>query len=97
MKDLCHVQLAVSGGHFYPDLPTDCAFLWRQAAYDAFKLKIKQSFEKIIIKSCGIILVKKWPYSSTTMTIFKTAPSTGTIKKNQDKFNMPKYYFYYFC
>lgn len=59
MKDLCHVQLAVGSGHFHPDLPNDCAFLGRQAAYDAFKLKIKQSFGKRIIRNCGTILVKK--------------------------------------
>jgi len=40
------VQLAVSGGHCHLDLPTDCAFLERWAAYHAFTWESKTSFGK---------------------------------------------------
>ena len=59
MKDLCHVQLAISGGHCHLDLPTDCAFLERWAAYNAFKLKSKQSFGKRKIRNNYVMMLGK--------------------------------------
>lgn len=83
MEDLCHVQLAVTGGHCYLDLLMDCAFLERQPAYYAFKLKLKQSFGKRRPgNSCVTMLEKKLLNSSITATL-KTAPSTGTREKSR--------------
>lgn len=61
MEDLCHVELAVTGGHCYLDLLMDCAFLERKPAYYAFKLKLKQSFGKRRPgNSCVMMLQKNY-------------------------------------
>lgn len=83
MEDLCHVELAVTSGHCCLDLLMDCAFLERQPAYYAFKLKFKQSFEKKTTrKQLHHDVRKKLLNLSTTVTL-KTAPSTGTREKSR--------------
>lgn len=67
----------------YLDLLMDCAFLERQPAHYAFKLKLKQSFGKRRPgNSCVMMLEKKLLNPSTTATL-KTAPSTGTREKSR--------------
>lgn len=87
MKDLCHVQLAVSGGHCHLDLTTDCAFLERWAAYDAFKLKMKQSFGKRKIRNNCVMMLEKNYYIQVLQQHSKLLHLLG-LEKNQHKFNV---------
>lgn len=86
MKDLCHVLLVVSGGHCHLDLPSDCAFLERRAAYDAFKLKLKQSFGKRKINNC-VMMLEKNDYIQVLQQHSKLLHLLG-LEKNQEKFNV---------
>lgn len=59
MEDFCCAELAVTGGHCYLDLLMDCAFMERQPAYYAFKLKLKQSFGKRRSGTSCIMMLEK--------------------------------------